>query len=55
MKYLRKHRESSWIQQGETVIALNTGIGIKYLKTVQVEVPVLEPGERMTRVTFPFK
>ncbi|SFL60427.1 threonine synthase [Paenibacillus sp. 1_12] len=45
----RKLRESGWIQQNETVIALNTGSGIKYPETVQVEVPVLEPGERMTR------
>ncbi|NOU95937.1 threonine synthase [Paenibacillus sp. LMG 31456] len=45
----RKLRESGWIKAGETVIALNTGSGIKYPETVQVEVPVLEPGERMTR------
>ncbi|MCR8635234.1 threonine synthase [Paenibacillus radicis (ex Xue et al. 2023)] len=45
----RKLRESGWIKASETVIALNTGSGIKYPETVQVEVPVLEPGERMTR------
>ncbi|MFD0681983.1 MULTISPECIES: threonine synthase [unclassified Paenibacillus] len=45
----RKLRESGWIKASETVIALNTGSGIKYPETVQVEVPVLEPGKRMTR------
>lgn len=45
----RKLRESGWIKEGETVIALNTGSGIKYPETVHVKVPVLEPGERMTR------
>ncbi|TFE23069.1 threonine synthase [Cohnella luojiensis] len=45
----RRLRESGWIKAGETVIALNTGSGIKYPETVRVEVAVLEPGERMTR------
>ncbi|MEK8127898.1 threonine synthase [Paenibacillus filicis] len=45
----RRLRESGWIKAGETVIALNTGSGIKYPETVQVEVPTLEPGERMIR------
>ncbi|WP_339158706.1 threonine synthase [Paenibacillus sp. FSL W8-0186] len=45
----RQLREGGWIKEGETVIALNTGSGIKYPKTVNVQVPVLEPGARLTR------
>jgi threonine synthase len=45
----RRLRENSWIKEGETVVALNTGMGIKYPDTVQVEVPTLEPGEPMKR------
>lgn len=43
----RRLRESGWIKDGETVVALNTGSGIKYPETVQVQVPVLQPGESM--------
>ncbi|ANE45311.1 threonine synthase [Paenibacillus swuensis] len=45
----RRLREAGWIHEGETVVVLNTGSGIKYPETVQVEVPVLEPGERLVR------
>ena len=39
---IRRLRESGWIKEGETVVALNTGAGIKYPDTVKVEVPMLE-------------
>jgi threonine synthase len=38
----RMLRENGWIKEGETVVALNTGAGIKYPDTVHVEVPVLQ-------------
>jgi threonine synthase len=38
----RRLRENGWIKEGETVVALNTGAGIKYPETVRVEVPVLQ-------------
>ena len=39
---IRILRKSGWIKEGETVVALNTGAGIKYPDTVKVEVIVLE-------------
>ncbi|NHN31092.1 threonine synthase [Paenibacillus agricola] len=45
----RRLRESGWIKDGETVIALNTGAGIKYPETVRVEVPVLQPGDTIRK------
>ena len=39
---IRRLRESGWIKEGETAVALNTGAGIKYPDTVKVEVNVLE-------------
>jgi threonine synthase len=39
----RMLRENGWIKEGETVVALNTGAGIKYPDTVRVDVPVLQP------------
>ena len=45
----RRLRENGWMKDGETVIALNTGSGIKYPETVHVEVPVLQPGELIRR------
>jgi threonine synthase len=45
----RQLRENGWIKEGEIVIALNTGAGIKYPDTVQVEVPVLEPSDRIQK------
>lgn len=41
----RRLRQDNWIQEGEVVIALNTGAGIKYPDTVQVETPTLQKGE----------
>ncbi|MFZ6045366.1 threonine synthase [Pseudomonas sp. CR3202] len=45
----RKLREGGWIRAGERVVVLNTGAGIKYPDTVQVDVPLLQPGERLPR------
>jgi threonine synthase len=45
----RRLREKGWIKEDETVVALNTGMGIKYPDTVQVEVPTLEPGDSLKR------
>jgi threonine synthase len=38
-------RENGWIKDGEAVVALNTGAGIKYPDTVSVGVPILETNE----------
>jgi threonine synthase len=39
-------RERNWIAANETVICLNTGAGIKYPETVDIEhLPLLQPGE----------
>ncbi len=40
-----KLREQGWIKEDEKVVLLNTGTGLKYPDTVQVEVPVLQPGD----------
>ncbi len=45
----RKLREGGWIRPGERVVVLNTGAGIKYPDTVEVEVPLLQPGESLPR------
>ncbi len=39
----RKLREKGWIAKGERVVLLNTGAGIKYPDTLQVDVPYLDP------------
>lgn len=39
----RKLREGGWIKEGERVVLLNTGAGIKYPDTLKVDVPYLEP------------
>ncbi|MCP3029415.1 threonine synthase [Halobacillus sp. A5] len=41
----RKLREDGWIKEEEQVVVLNTGAGIKYPDTVDIEVPTLEPGD----------
>lgn len=43
----RRLRDSGWLKAHERVVILNTGAGIKYPDTVKVEVPVLQPGERL--------
>lgn len=45
----RKLKQSGWIGENECVIALNTGAGIKYPDTVNVQVPVLQPEQRIMR------
>ncbi len=41
----RRLKESGWIKENEVVVALNTGMGIKYPDTVNVDVPVLQKEE----------
>ncbi|WP_248924490.1 threonine synthase [Paenibacillus hamazuiensis] len=43
----RDLRRTGWIKEGETVVVLNTGSGIKYPDTVQVEVPIMQPHETL--------
>jgi threonine synthase len=43
----RRLRESGWIKEDETVVVLNTGAGVKYPNTVQINPPVLQPGESL--------
>lgn len=43
----RRLREKGWIKDGESVVALNTGAGIKYPDTVQIEVPVMQPQDQI--------
>lgn len=42
---IRELRKQDWIKEGETVVALNTGAGIKYPDTVNIDVPILEIGD----------
>lgn len=44
---VKKLGENGWIQRDETVIALNTGAGIKYPDTVQVDAPHLSTGDNI--------
>lgn len=41
----QKLRENGWINAEERVVLLNTGTGLKYPDTVQITVPVLQPGD----------
>jgi threonine synthase len=41
MAAARRLRESGWIAEGEQVVVLNTGTGLKYPETVSVDVPLL--------------
>ncbi|HEY2878676.1 threonine synthase [Nocardioides sp.] len=47
----RELRESGWIVEGERVVVLNTGVGLKYPETVRVDVPVLERDGRVPSTT----
>ncbi|MFC7687536.1 threonine synthase [Ureibacillus sp. GCM10028918] len=41
-------REQGWIQEDEHVVCLNTGLGLKYPETVEVEgVETLQPGQQI--------
>jgi threonine synthase len=37
-------RAEGWLRPDDEVVLVNTGAGIKYLDTVERQVPVLEPG-----------
>jgi len=43
----RALRENGWIQDGETVVVLNTGCGLKYPETVRAEAPILQAHDRI--------
>jgi threonine synthase len=43
----RRLRERGWIRKGERVVVLNTGIGLKYTHTVDIERPILQPGDHL--------
>ncbi|MBM7570917.1 threonine synthase [Aquibacillus albus] len=43
----RKLRENGWIKETDKVVVLNTGAGIKYPNTVKMNVPIMEPEERI--------
>lgn len=45
----RKLALQGWIKEGEVVVVLNTGAGIKYPDSVQVNPPLLEIGEFITK------
>ena len=45
----RKLRQDGWIKENEEVVVLNTGAGIKYPDTIQVEAPVLQKDEKIIR------
>lgn len=45
----RKLREQGWIDKDEQVVVLNTGAGIKYPDTVNVDVPTLQPEDSLPR------
>lgn len=44
---IRQLRESGWLSGSEEVVVLNTGTGLKYPRTVRVDVPVLKPGDEI--------
>ncbi|MEK4563643.1 threonine synthase [Alkalihalobacillus sp. FSL R5-0424] len=46
----RELKQKGWIGEEETVVILNTGQGIKYPETVQVDVEILRKGESLSRV-----
>ena len=43
----RRLREIGWIKEDETVVALNTGAGIKYPNTVNINPPILEKSDSL--------
>jgi threonine synthase len=40
---LRKLKDPGWFKANEKVVLLNTSVGIKYLETVSMDVPLLRP------------
>ena len=47
----RKLAQAGWIKEGERVVVLNTGAGIKYPDSVQVNPPLLQIGEFISSLT----
>ncbi|WP_462413194.1 threonine synthase [Neobacillus sp. Marseille-QA0830] len=45
----RRLREQGWIKDQDVVVALNTGMGIKYPDTISVEVPILQKEEAILK------
>ncbi|MEN1969816.1 threonine synthase [Lentibacillus sp. N15] len=45
----RKLREQDWIKSNERVVVLNTGAGIKYPNTIEVDAPILQKDEKIVR------
>ncbi|MBY7144420.1 threonine synthase [Virgibacillus sp. NKC19-3] len=45
----RKLREQQWIKNDERVVVLNTGAGIKYPNTIEVEAPILQKDEKIVK------
>jgi len=45
-----KLAESGWIKDEDKVVLLNTGTGLKYPDTVQIEPPILEPDDNLPRI-----
>lgn len=45
----RQLRKDDWIKEDDHVVVLNTGAGIKYPETVEVDAPILEIGEKISR------
>ncbi|HSI68536.1 MAG TPA: threonine synthase [Planococcus sp. (in: firmicutes)] len=48
---IRKLKETGWLEAGDKIVALNTGAGIKYPETMQVDSDVLEIGEKLPERT----
>ncbi|HEU4962688.1 MAG TPA: threonine synthase [Bacilli bacterium] len=44
---VRSLQASGWLKGDEKVVMLNTGAGLKYPDTVQIEVPTLNPGDEL--------
>lgn len=45
----RKLRQDGWIKEDDKVVVLNTGAGIKYPNTIEVDVPVLQKEDKIIR------
>ncbi|MFC3420376.1 threonine synthase [Salinicoccus hispanicus] len=45
----RRLKEADWIREDETVVVLNTGAGIKYPDTVDIESEMLEKGDTLPK------
>jgi threonine synthase len=43
----KKLLDEGWIKSDETVVALNTGTGLKYPETVSLEPPLLQPEDNI--------